>query len=312
MTDIELVIFDCDGVLVDSEPIALRGNVESFAEFGHTVTEELIVHEFLGKSNDAILEIASGWIGPQQALAWNTKFRKLYYDTLAEQVEPVDGIVEALDQIDIPMCVASSGTHEKMAITLGRTGLYQRFEGRIFSATEVSRGKPEPDLFLHAAFQLGVRPDACAVIEDSQYGVRAARAAGMRSFGYAGGVTPAAWLQGPGTVVFHDMRELPALLKEKPATLVRHHVAVLVGDDDPQHYVGDELGAGEEAGQDEQETHHSRRHAEPAGKAGADAGDPPAVTRSDETGLGRSHTSTVGRAVHYALDPEAESACTLP
>jgi len=213
MTGIELVIFDCDGVLVDSEPIALRVNVESFAEFGHTVTEELIIHEFLGKSNDAILEIAGTWIGPERALEWNTKFRKLYYDTLAERVEAVDGVIEALDRIDIPMCVASSGTKEKMRITLGRTGLYERFEGRIFSATEVANGKPEPDLFLHAAFQLGVQPAACAVIEDSQYGVQAARAAGMRSFGYAGGVTPAAWLEGPGTTVFHDMRELPALLK---------------------------------------------------------------------------------------------------
>lgn len=211
-TPIELVIFDCDGVLVDSEPIALRVNVESFAEYGHTVTEELIIHEFLGKSNDAILEIASTWIGAERALEWNTKFRRLYYDTLAEQVEAVDGIVEALDRIDIPMCVASSGTKEKMKITLGRTGLYERFEGRIFSATEVAHGKPEPDLFLHAAFQLGVRPRACAVVEDSQYGVRAARAAGMRAFGYAGGMTPAAWLEGPGTTVFHDMRELPALL----------------------------------------------------------------------------------------------------
>jgi HAD superfamily hydrolase (TIGR01509 family) len=213
VSEIELVIFDCDGVLVDSEPIALRVNVSSFAEFGHAVTEEVIIHEFLGKSNDAILEIAAGWIGPEQARIWNAKFRKLYYDTLAEQVEAVDGIHEALDQIDIPMCVASSGTKEKMAITLGRTGLYERFAGRIFSATEVAHGKPEPDLFLHAAFRSGVRPSACAVIEDSQYGVRAARAAGMRSFGYAGGITPAAWLEGPGTTVFHDMRELPALLK---------------------------------------------------------------------------------------------------
>jgi HAD superfamily hydrolase (TIGR01509 family) len=210
---IELVIFDCDGVLVDSEPIALRVNAVCFAEFGHAVTEEVIIHEFLGKSNAAVVEIASRWIGPERARAWNERFRQLYYDALAEEVEPVDGIVEALDRIDLPMCVASSGTKEKMEITLGRTGLYERFAGRIFSATDVGKGKPEPDLFLHAACQMGVQPAACAVVEDSQYGVRAARAAGMRAFGYAGGVTPAAWLEGPGTTVFHDMRELPALLK---------------------------------------------------------------------------------------------------
>jgi HAD superfamily hydrolase (TIGR01509 family) len=213
VTAIELVIFDCDGVLVDSEPIALRVNVESFAEFGHVVTEDTIIAEFLGRSNEAVLEIAARWIGPQRALEWNARFRQLSYDALAEQVEAVDGIVQALDRIDLPVCVASSGTKEKMKITLGRTGLYQRFEGRIFSVTEVANGKPEPDLFLHAAFRLGVPPEACAVVEDSQYGVQAARAAGMRAFGYAGGVTPAAWLEGPGTTVFHDMRELPALLK---------------------------------------------------------------------------------------------------
>src|ERR1044072_509425 len=101
---------DCDGLLVDSEPIALRVNVAAFAEFGHSVTEDVIIHEFLGKSNDAILEIATGWMGPEQASIWNPRFRRLYYDTLAEQVEAVDGIREALDQISIPTCVASSGT----------------------------------------------------------------------------------------------------------------------------------------------------------------------------------------------------------
>lgn len=99
-----------------------------------------------------------------------------------------------------------------MRHTLGRTGLYERFAGRIHSATEVSRGKPAPDLFLHAARRMGVDPAACAVVEDSRPGVQAARAAGMRAFGYAGGLTPAGRLEGPGTVVFDDMRRLPALL----------------------------------------------------------------------------------------------------
>jgi HAD superfamily hydrolase (TIGR01509 family) len=124
----------------------------------------------------------------------------------------VDGIVEALDRIRTPTCVASSGSHEKMRYTLGKTGLYERFAGRIFSAAEVPRGKPAPDLFLHAAARMGVTPADCAVVEDSAVGVQAARAAGMPVFGYAGGVTPAARLEGPGTIVFRDMRELPGLL----------------------------------------------------------------------------------------------------
>ncbi len=110
----------------------------------------------------------------------------------------VDGVVEALDAISMPTCVASSSTHERLRFTLGLTGLYDRFEGRIFSATDVSNGKPAPDLFLHAAATLGADPARCAVIEDSRYGVEAARAAGMRAFGYAGGLTAARAPRRPG------------------------------------------------------------------------------------------------------------------
>ncbi len=130
---------------------------------------------------------------------------------------PVDGLPEALAAITLPTCVASSGSHEKMQQTLGRTGLYERFAGRIHSATEVARGKPAPDVFLYAARRMGVAPSACAVVEDSRPGVEAARAAGMRSFGYAGGLTPASHLVGPGTVVFTDMRDLPGLLADAVA-----------------------------------------------------------------------------------------------
>jgi beta-phosphoglucomutase-like phosphatase (HAD superfamily) len=99
-----------------------------------------------------------------------------------------------------------------MRFTLGLTGLYEHFAGRIFSADDVVHGKPAPDLFLHAAKQMGVDPADCAVVEDSRYGIEAARAAGMRAFGYAGGLTPRHWLEGPGTVVFDEMRALPRLL----------------------------------------------------------------------------------------------------
>lgn len=125
----------------------------------------------------------------------------------------MDGVVDALDQITIRKCVASSGTHEKMRYTLGLTGLYDRFDGHIFSATEVPNGKPAPDLFLYAAKKMGVSPADCVVIEDSAMGVKAARAAGMRVFAYGGGVTPAIKLEGPLTTVFTDMRQLPALLQ---------------------------------------------------------------------------------------------------
>jgi HAD superfamily hydrolase (TIGR01509 family) len=120
-------------------------------------------------------------------------------------------VVSALDRIDVPVCVASNGNHEKMRLTLSLTGLLPRFEGRMFSVTEVERGKPDPDLFLHAARRMGCAPRSCAVVEDSVFGVRAACAAGMAAYGYAGETEPAA-LAAAGARVFRNMEELPGLL----------------------------------------------------------------------------------------------------
>lgn len=212
---VELVIFDCDGVLVDSEPIAARVNVRLGAELGWPLGEEEVVERFMGRSAASIHAEIVAHIGEEKAALWEERFQRLHHEAMDAGLAAVPGIAEALGAIEaagLPTCVASSGTHEKMRHTLGITGLYDRFEGRIFSATEVAHGKPAPDLFLHAAAAMGVAPGACVVVEDSTYGVRAARSAGMRSFGYAGGLIPVQQLEGPGTVVFDDMRKLPALV----------------------------------------------------------------------------------------------------
>ncbi|MFF2044932.1 HAD family hydrolase [Kitasatospora sp. NPDC058170] len=209
---IELVIFDCDGVLVDSERIAARVQVALGAELGWPLTESEVVERFIGRSTASIAEQVATRLGAETAALWGKRFEQLHREAVDVGLRPVEGLPEALAGIALPTCVASSGSHEKMRHTLGRTGLYGHFEGRIFSATEVDRGKPAPDLFLYAAERMGVDPAACAVVEDSRPGVQAARAAGMRAFGYAGGLTPAERLEGPATVVFHDMRELPALI----------------------------------------------------------------------------------------------------
>ncbi|MFJ9680922.1 HAD family hydrolase [Streptomyces sp. NPDC101194] len=208
---LELVIFDCDGVLVDSEKIAVRVQVQVGAELGWALTEDEVVEKFVGRSNASIGELVDARL-PGRAPAWQTRFEQLHRDAVDTELVAVDGIHEALAALTLPSCVASSGSHEKMRHTLGHTRLHSHFEGRIFSASEVAHGKPAPDLFLHAARQMGVEPAACVVVEDSKYGVQAARSAGMRSLGYAGGLTPAHWLEGPDTVVFDDMRKLPALL----------------------------------------------------------------------------------------------------
>lgn len=209
---IELVIFDCDGVLVDSERIAARVQVALGAELGWPLTEAEVVDRFIGRSHAAIREQVAARLGERTAALWSERFERLHREAVDLDLTPVEGLPEALDALAVATCVASSGSHEKMRHTLGRTGLYERFAGRIHSSTEVARGKPAPDLFLYAAERMGVAPDACVVVEDSRPGVEAARAAGMHAFGYAGGLTPPDHLAGPATTVFHDMRDLPALL----------------------------------------------------------------------------------------------------
>lgn len=209
---LELVIFDCDGVLVDSERLAVRVDVKALAEVGWTLSEREVIDRFVGRTDEFMLAEIEAHLGRPLADGWQQAVERLHREAFAAELAPVEGVVEALDRITLPTCVASSGSHEKMRYTLGLTGLWDRFAGRIFSASEVARGKPAPDLFLYAARRMGVDPAACAVVEDSRYGVEAARAAGMLALGFAGSVTPAERLRGPRTIVFSHMRELPALL----------------------------------------------------------------------------------------------------
>jgi HAD superfamily hydrolase (TIGR01509 family) len=212
---VELVIFDCDGVLVDSEPIAIRIDAEIFAEFGMPMSEAEIVERFVGRSPSVTWGAIEEHLGHPLPADFSARTRAKFDAAYEHDLRAIDGIEEALDQITARTCVASSSDPDRLDHKLRLTGLFDRFEGRIFSAAEVQNGKPAPDLFLHAARRLGVEPEACAVVEDSQYGVQAARAAGMAAYGYTGSVTPARMLEGPGTTVFGDMRELPRLLQSR-------------------------------------------------------------------------------------------------
>ncbi|WP_031518079.1 HAD family hydrolase [Streptomyces sp. NRRL F-5123] len=211
----DLVIFDCDGVLVDSERLAIGIDVEMLARLGWPMPQDEAVARFVGRAFADIGADIAAHLGHPLPEGWDTEWRHRLRVALDTHLTAVDGIEVALDALaarGVPMCVASSTGHAGLRRSLGRTGLYDRFAGRIFSAADVPRGKPAPDLFLHAAHTLGVPPARCAVVEDSPYGVTAARAAGMPSFGYAGGLTPAHRLTGPTTTVFTDMRTLPSLL----------------------------------------------------------------------------------------------------
>jgi HAD superfamily hydrolase (TIGR01509 family) len=209
--DVALVIFDCDGVLVDSERIAVRVEAALISELGWTISEDEVLERFVGRSDAymlAELERAMGRKLPE----WRELYERRLYESFRRELVPVKGITAVLDELTIPACVASSGTHDKMQVTLGLTGLLSRFDRRIFSVTEVANGKPAPDLFLYAAQRMGVQPRNCVVVEDSKSGIDAARAAGMRSLGFAGGLTPAAWLKERATVVFDDMADLLSLI----------------------------------------------------------------------------------------------------
>ena len=204
MTAIEGVIFDCDGVLVDSEPTSNRVLAEVLTEIGLPTTTEQSMATYMGKSWVTNLELIEERLGRPVPDGFTERYRAAR-DAALHDVLPVEGILEVLDAIDLPACVASSGDHGKMAVTLGATGLLERFAGRIFSAVDLDhgRGKPAPDLFLHAAERMGFDPAATAVVEDSPAGVEAGIAAGMQVFGYR--------IDAPTR--FEHMRDLPELLR---------------------------------------------------------------------------------------------------
>jgi HAD superfamily hydrolase (TIGR01509 family) len=204
-----LVIFDCDGVLVDSEPISNRILAERLTAIGLPTTTEESIRDYMGRSWASCEALIEQRLGRPLPEGFADGYHEELYAALRSRVEPVAGVVAALDAIAAPVCVASSGSHEKIRTSLGTTGLLERFEGRIFSATDVEHGKPAPDLFLHAAAAMGFAPADCVVVEDAPAGVAAARAAGMTVLGYAA-LTPPEALE--GATVFGSMAELPALL----------------------------------------------------------------------------------------------------
>ena len=207
----DLVIFDCDGVLVDSERITNTVFAEMLNELGLSVTLGDMFRDFVGRSMSQCLEMIESRLGHPPPANLLEEYNARITVALTRDLQAVSGIEAALDSIDVPMCVASSGDHNKMKTTLGLTGLIDRFSDRLYSVTEVTNGKPAPDVFLYAAERMGASPENCAVIEDSAPGVRAGMAAGMTVFGYAA-LTDPATLEREGAVVFDDMAQLPGLL----------------------------------------------------------------------------------------------------
>jgi len=181
-----LLIFDCDGVLVDSEPLACQVDAEVLTALGLPYTADDIVRQFVGKSMKDMIARIEADHGRTLPADFAERINRTLFARFETELRPIAGVREAILSLPHPRCVASSSVPERIALSLRVTGLADLFDA-VFSATQVDRGKPAPDLFLFAAQQMGIRPEDCLVIEDSPAGVQAAIAAGMRVIGFIGG-----------------------------------------------------------------------------------------------------------------------------
>jgi len=208
----DLVIFDCDGVLVDSEPVTLRVLCDYLNELGANITLAETMRVFIGKSVKEDLALSASVLGRTPPEGYYEGFQARRDVALRSEVEVIPYVREAIEALQVPYCVASGADLGKMQITLGRTGLLPLFEGRMFSLSHVKRSKPAPDVFLLAAATMGVEPSRCAVIEDSPPGITAGLAAGMTVFGYCALQDPHLLLDAGAAAVFDDMRKLGQFL----------------------------------------------------------------------------------------------------
>jgi HAD superfamily hydrolase (TIGR01509 family) len=211
---VQLLIFDCDGVLVDSEPIANRVFADMLQELGLSISVAEMYEQFVGYSMSHCMQLIEHKLGRAAPEDFEQRLQERTFAAFeAAPLKPTPGIIEALDAITVPVCVASSGELAKMQLTLGLTGLLPRFAGRLFSVTQVAHGKPAPDIYLQAAKTLGAMPHACVVVEDSPVGAAAGIAAGMTVLGYSAHTDPQK-LERVGVYrTFAEMRELPALIE---------------------------------------------------------------------------------------------------
>ncbi|MFH8371535.1 HAD family hydrolase [Streptomyces sp. NPDC018031] len=210
----DLIIFDNDGVLVDSEPISNRILAAYLTELGHPTTYEESIRDYMGSAMHRIHDLVAERHGRTLPAEFDETFHGRVFEAFGRELLPVVGVAETLEKLradGVRYCLASSGSHERIRVALRKTGLYEFFdEKRIFSSEDVGRGKPAPDLFLHAAATMGTPPDRCAVVEDSPLGVQAAIAARMDVYGFTA-MTPADKLA-QARDRFSDMAQLPSLL----------------------------------------------------------------------------------------------------
>ncbi|WP_456311831.1 HAD family hydrolase [Pseudomonas shirazensis] len=209
--DIKCIIFDCDGVLVDTEKIGNGILLSMSAEYGFEMELEQAYRDFNGRSlKECFLHIENA-IGKKLPENFETDYRQKSFEAFKTQVKPMEGIVAFLNQLTIPYCVASSGPVDKIRLNLEVAGLLERFENKIFSSYQINSWKPDPGIFLHAAKQMGFEVKDCIVIEDSKAGVISGISGGFKVYGFANGYNNED-LENEGAILFNSYDELREML----------------------------------------------------------------------------------------------------
>lgn len=211
---VDAIVFDCDGVLVNSEILTIKVGQRVLADLGWEIEQSAMAELFMGCSAEFYQQQIEKNIGRSLEDGWEDLYRPWYEKVFSEELREVEGVSAAIDQIALPRALASNSSHRHIRSSLALVGMLDKFDGRICSADDVARGKPAPDVYLRAAEFLGVSPSRCVVVEDSEFGVQAARAAGMHVLAYRSDLTPSGWFARPDITVFESMERLPGLVAE--------------------------------------------------------------------------------------------------
>ena len=214
MKNVKCIIFDCDGILVDSETIANQVLLSMSAPFGLKMTMEEAVKNFNGRRLKNIFEQIEKLTDKKLPDSFETDFRKQTFEAFKTDLKAVKGVRKFIENLSVPYCVASSGPVEKITFNLTTTELIQNFENRIFSSYEINSWKPDPDIFIHACNQMGFKKEECIVIEDSVAGVIAGVKGGFKVFALAN-ENNAQDLRDEGATVFYNYEELETILAFK-------------------------------------------------------------------------------------------------
>jgi HAD superfamily hydrolase (TIGR01509 family) len=214
MEDIKCVIFDCDGVLVDSEIIGNQILISMTKEFGLEMTIETAIQKFNGRSLKDCFNQIENLINRKLPENFESEYRKLTFEAFKNELKPINGVEKFIDKLNISYCVASSGPVEKIVLNLTTTGLIKKFENKIYSSYQINSWKPDPEIFLFAAKEMGYEINECIVIEDSKAGIISAKKGGFKVYGFANKHNEKELIE-EGATIFYDFEQLENILKPK-------------------------------------------------------------------------------------------------